>query len=123
MIRALLRRLLGGPKRPVIMGSPVANAMVRDTMAVQGDDGSLPRQVTHFAYPKEETSASRFEVFEFLSQFDLVLSEAAMQNGVIFEHRTDVASAEFDEFTGRMFDELLAMGWEYDGWECPIVKG
>lgn len=123
MLRALLRRLLGGSRKPMIMGSPAANQLVRTEMLNSGDDGKTERLVRHLAQPKTQQSASQFEVFEFLSSFDLVLSETGFQNGIIAEHRSEVASEAFDIFTSLLFDELDAMGWRYDGWECGIVKG
>jgi hypothetical protein len=126
MVLGLLKKLLGGggQKAPLIMGSFVANEAVREQLALHGDDGTAERHVTHYAYPKkDENSASRYEVFEYLAEFDLSLSEAEVGGGIVAEQEREVGSEEFDEFTSRLFDELDAMGWDYDGWECAVVKG
>ena len=123
MIRAFLRRILGEPTTKLVLGSAAANDLVRARMKMRGDDGTEPRRVIHSAKPDQTRNfASQFEVFDFLSTFDLVLSETGFQNGIIFEHDTDVASESFDTFTSRMYDELDAMGWIYEGWEAAFVS-
>lgn len=123
MLRQWLRRMLGARKPPMILGSAAANDLVRQEMAARGDDGSAVRRVQHSARPDHSRGfASQYEVFDFLSSFDLVLSETGFQNGIIFEHDTAVNTEAFDTFTNRMFDELDAMGWIYEGWESAFVK-
>ncbi len=123
MLRGWLRRVLGGSKRQLILGSAAANALVREEMAARGDDGLTPRRVKHQAKPDPSRNfASQYEVFDFLGSFDLVLSETGFQNRIEFEHETEVASEAFDTFTSTMFDELEAMGWIYEGWETAYIK-
>jgi hypothetical protein len=42
---------------------------------------------------------------------------------VVFEHYRSVEPGDFDDFTGELEAWFKAAGWDYDGWECAVVKG
>ena len=101
------------------------NDRVRAALAGYGDDGTLPRHVIHFAYAtrKATADAAAAEAIIRRALAPDVLEPAEVGNGLRFEQTREVASAEFDALTQALEDELAAIGWDYDGWECAVETG
>ena len=99
------------------------NDLVRDQLTAHGDDGVKSRHVIHFAYPLEnaENPAPKADIKAMLDGHDFRFSDAASEDGLVFEHEREVASADFDQLTEDLHQQLLAKGWDYDGWECAVV--
>lgn len=95
---------------------------MRESLAAYGDDGSAVRHVIHFAYPREGADLSlRPQIIAALQDRGFGVSDAKMQNGLVFEHHRSVAPNGFDAFTAELEAWFSAGGWEYDGWECAVV--
>ena len=120
MLGGLLKALFGGGAAP---DNAAGNAGVRAQLAAMGDDGTIPRHVLHYVYPnKKHDSAPREDIAAFLAGFDFdVVRDAEQDGGFVMEQNREVASAEFDAFTGHLTDTLRDMGWDYDGWECAVA--
>ena len=101
------------------------NMAVRDSLAEQGDDGRRPRHVLHYAYPaKKGGSAPKHEIRRILVGIaDVRFTDGPENLGLVFEHTREVASPEFDALTDHFESLLATRGWEYDGWECDVVRG
>jgi hypothetical protein len=99
------------------------NDAVRAELATLGDDGKAIRHVVHFAYPLDGANhSSRSKIVAELRARGFEVKDAAAANGLVFEHYRSVAGEEFDEFTAELKAWFRAAGWDYDGWECGIVK-
>ncbi len=106
----------------VEMGSPAANDAVRAMLASHGDDGSAPRHVLHYAYPKGSTGLeSRPEMISELRGRGLEVKDAAEDDGLVMEHERSVSADDFDTVTQELQDYFDAHDWDYDGWECAVV--
>ena len=110
-----LRRKGDGPPRRR------TNAEARAALAKAGDDGRAPRRVVHAAHPAERgLNAATHEVRRIVTGIaDVRFTETPDMPGVVFEHRREVASSEFDQLCDRIERTLAQRGWLYDGWTCP----
>lgn len=123
MILRLLNSIAARFRKPLELGSPQANKLVLAQIAEQGDDGTEERHVRHFAYPLRGThAANKHDAIELFAEAGLDVSDAQYRGGVMGEHYAAVADAEFDQLTDSLRDEFARMGWEYDGWECAVLK-
>lgn len=123
MITSVLKRLVGLFRKPLVIGSPEANQLVLDHIAKQGDDGRAERHVRHTAYPMRDAQArDRSFVVDVFTEVGLDASEAIIRGGVLGEHYASVATPEFNVLTASLRDTLEELGWEYDGWECAILR-
>ena len=123
MILRLLNSIVVRFRKPLELGSPQANKLVLAQIAEQGDDGTQERHVRHFAYPmRGASSAGRDLAIELLAEAGLDVSETQYRDGVLGEHYAAVANEEFDQLTDSLRDEFARIGWEYDGWECAVLK-
>ena len=123
MILRLLNSFAARFRKPLELGSPKANKLVVAQIAEQGDDGTQERHVRHFAYPlRGPRAVGQDYAVELFADAGLDVSEAQYRGGVIGEHYAAVAEEEFDQLTDSLRDELARMGWEYDGWECAVLK-
>ncbi|SFR48023.1 ribonuclease E inhibitor RraB [Litoreibacter janthinus] len=123
MILRLLNSIAARFRKPLELGSPKANKLVLDQIAEQGDDGTQERHVRHFAYPmRGANAANKHSALELFAEAGLDISEAQYRGGVVGEHYAAVADEEFDQLTDSLRDEFSRMGWEYDGWECAVLK-
>lgn len=43
-------------------------------------------------------------------------------SGLIFSRTTPIAGEKFDRLTATINVMMEDFGWQYDGWETPIVK-
>lgn len=103
-------------------GSMVSNTAVRIQLAAFGDDGTEPRHVLHYAYPEPGNDlATRPAMIAELESRGFEVSDAAAENGLVFEHHRSVAAHDFDEFTEELSAYFKGKGWFYDGWECAVV--
>lgn len=110
-------------RKPLELGSPKANKLVLVQIAEQGDDGTQERHVRHFAYPLRGPNAAGIDnAVELFAEAGLDVSETQYRGGVMGEHYAAVADEEFDQLTDSLRDEFARMGWEYDGWECAVLK-
>ena len=104
-------------------GSKAANDQVRETIREMGDDGKSERHVRHFVYPiPAEKPVPRSEILELMEAIGLEVSDANFHEGLVAEHYAVVASDAFDALTEGLRDEIASRGWEYDGWECAVVR-
>lgn len=111
-------------KKTNVMGTAVANEEVRSRLAALGDDGSAPRHVLHYAYPRQGTGLlQRPAMIDELTKLDLQVSDAASDNGLVMEHHRSVAANDFDAFTAKLSAYFDERGWDYDGWECAVTAG
>ncbi len=127
-----LRTLLGGkadpaPRLDVVEtfdGSKLdqagRNDMVRAQLHQMGDSGQAERHVIHFAYPVKDSAATAAKVTD-THLLPFTVADAA-NGGLRFEETREVASAAFDQITQSLSDALALDGWDYDGWECAVVK-
>lgn len=99
------------------------NAKVRAALAEHGDEGQAVRHVIHFAYPVEGGDAAAKQAARAtilgLGSFDFTETEGSP--GVVFDHQSEVASADFDALTDALETALARDGWKYDGWECAVA--
>ncbi len=104
-----------------VIGEKMLNDMVRAQLAQAGDDGSVPRLVTHFAYPVASAkSNSRRSIKKYLEGLGYSV-ENTTRRGVVFEKTQAISPGPFDELTQSLQQTLLQAGWEYDGWETFLV--
>lgn len=122
MIRSVLSWVFGLFRKPLVLGSPAANALVIAQIAQQGDDGSEERHVRHVAYPGRDQPGGLSFAVDILTEAGLDASEAQYRRGVLGEHYAAVATPEFDQLTEQLRDDFAQLGWEYDGWECAVLK-
>lgn len=118
--------ILGGllRRRPKpVMGSPAANDAVRAKLASFGDTGFAIRHVLHYAYPaKGVDPAVRGDLAERLRVRGFEVSDAAAEGGFVLEQHRPVAPDDFDKVTAELSAWFAERGWDYDGWECAVVK-
>lgn len=124
MIVRLLSSLISRFRKPLEIGSAQANLLVLEQIAEQGDDGLTERHVRHTAYPKRgaQIPAGRDRIVDLFAGVGLGVSETQYRNGILGEHEAAVATEDFNELTDGLRVELERMGWEYDGWECAVLK-
>lgn len=123
MIVSLLNKLVARFRKPLQLGSAAANKLVIHQISAQGDDGRAERHVRHFAYPRGTEPRNRTDAVDLLTEAGLDVSDTQYRGGLLAEHYAAVADAEFDQLTDSLREELARLGWDYDGWECAVLKG
>lgn len=99
------------------------NDAVRTSLANEGDDGAAERTITHYAYPLAGADpARRPAMIVALRSQGFAVRDAASAHGLVMEHKGAVAPEDFDAFTEQLEDWFRALGWDYDGWECAVVR-
>lgn len=124
MLTRLLKKLFGKakPDLAVKLDQAVANEQIRQILRKHGDNGSAVRPVEQFAYPSKSGDGGEASVVEaLLKQFGLTTKPAVQDGGLIAEHESAVAAGDFDLFTTRVAAAIGELGWDYDGWGCPVV--
>ena len=123
MILRLISSIVARFRKPLELGSPKANKLVLVQIAEQGDDGTEERNVRHFAYPMRIPSAAgRDRDVDLFAEVGLDVSDTQYRGGLMGEHYAAVANEDFDQLTDSLRDEFERLGWEYDGWECAVLK-
>jgi hypothetical protein len=99
-------------------GSRLANHNLRGWLARQGDHGSAPRMVLHYAYPRPDAERrARSAVTLELRLRGFTVDDTSLRNGLVFAHETEIASERFDALTAELAELLDGYGWDYDAWE------
>jgi len=124
VISRLLNSLVSKFRKPLLIGSAQANQLVLDQLAEQGDDGTQDRHVRHTTFPLRgvEGVAGRDRIVDLFARIGLDVSETQYRDGILGEHDAAVATEDFNELTDGLRIELAGMGWEYEGWECAVLK-
>jgi hypothetical protein len=123
VILRLLNSIFARFRKPLKLGSAKANQLVLAQIAEQGDDGSEERHVRHFAYPtRSATAAGPDRAVDLFAEAGLEVSETQYRGGLLGEHYAAVATDEFNQLTDSLRDDFERLGWEYDGWECAVLK-
>ena len=101
------------------------NDKVRGALRGMGDDGTRPRHVIHFAYATRKATGETDEAEAIIRRLVApdVIEPTDGSVGFRFEQTREVASDDFDALTQGLEDDLAAIGWEYDGWECAVETG
>lgn len=101
------------------------NDKVRAALQGMGDDGSRPRHVIHYAYATRKATGETDEAEAIIRRHISpdVIEATDDSVGFRFEQTREVASDDFDALTQRLEDELAAIHWDYDGWECAVETG
>ncbi|MEL7258641.1 MAG: ribonuclease E inhibitor RraB [Pseudomonadota bacterium] len=88
-----------------------------------GNDGSIPRHTIHYAYTTTKAAeAAKRLVAQHLQQLGFEVSDTVENDGFKFEATSSVVGQSFDELTEELAKFLQSHDWEYDGWECAVVK-
>lgn len=104
----------------------MADVELVDTLEEHGDDLATPREVRHFVYFEEREDARQYAAACEDDDFASELTEPDEDNesfGVILTHRSAVDLDTISEVTQRLAELAEESDGEYDGWECPLVKG
>jgi hypothetical protein len=130
MLKTLLAKLFGRPAsaapnaEDLLRDQVSNNEAVREQLRSNGDDGSQPREVSHFAYPVsgKEFAEAKVVADALIHDFGMSVKATAADGGLAFDHVAAVASQEFDILTTRLSLRLAASGWTYDGWGCAVAN-
>jgi hypothetical protein len=99
------------------------NDQVRVQLLGHGDDGVVPREVQHWAYPENAgTSPDAAAMIRNLKALGFAAEPAELGKGVTFTHVVPVAGKEFDAITGKLRSFFASKNWSYDGWETVVVR-
>ena len=124
MLGRLLKKIFGQANSELAAkpGEAAANEQVRQMLRKHGDDGSAIRPIDHFAYPSRSGGAAEAGAVESaLKQFGFAVKPAVHDGGLTAQRESAVSAGEFDLFTARVAAALGELGWDYDGWGCPVV--
>ncbi|QDV72630.1 DUF695 domain-containing protein [Botrimarina mediterranea] len=104
----------------------ISDRKLTDRLAQDGDNGTIPRDVSHWAYFKTVESRTKFieqftsDGFSVEQQFSS--DESELQHCVVLTRNHAVDPDNIHTISLRMHDTAADLGGSYDGWETPIVK-
>jgi len=102
----------------------MGNRDVCESLERNGDDLQTPRLIDHCACFPDEISRRRFvnhllaQGFRITDQFET--EDAPPLYGLVFSQLA--VPARIDDYQLPVFDDVVAFGGDYDGWETVIVK-
>jgi len=104
----------------------IEDLRVIEQLENRGDAVSQPRKVEHWAYFKDEASASAFAQWAAGDRFTLAAKPAQKtQDGTyrvrLFHHGT-MQIDDISSHTIALRRKAAELGGEYDGWESPVVE-
>jgi uncharacterized protein (TIGR01619 family) len=101
----------------------IQNEKVRQALLKAGDDGTVARDIDHYAYFKTSFVAHRFAKLMTEQHYTIVEnSDAAGDDGTWLVHfRKMEKPINLDAVTWEMKQQAERLGGSYDGWECPTV--
>ncbi|MGV6801231.1 MAG: ribonuclease E inhibitor RraB [bacterium] len=110
-------------QKPPVINQAVLNDEVRANLEQMGDDGSQERHVVHYAYSNGPMMPDdRAQAEHWLSQMNFRVKNTANGNGLMFETEQAVCGDIFDQQTIKIRAFFEEIGWDYDGWECIVVR-
>jgi hypothetical protein len=92
---------------------------IRKQFLRDGDDGSKPRLVVHFATFKAKAGRDSFDVW--LRSSDYMVDEESNGLSVDFAKITPISPPNFDATVKDLEHRATRFGGEYDGWQCESV--
>ncbi len=102
----------------------INNQLVIYQLQKSGDSLSLPREVFHWAYFKDQAALARYEDFV-LSQGYRVIEKGQTEAGswkLRFSRVDKIDFAGIDEIVLPLWSQAQEYGGEYDGWETSVEK-
>ena len=100
------------------------NDQVRNALLKEGDNGLVPREVQHWAYPAQNGSIAPSSIKAIIADLQSYgfAAERAKNSGVSLRHVTAVKGKKFDEMTMSLRAYFASKGWRYDGWETFVIR-
>lgn len=98
-----------------------ANQQVRDSLAEQGDDGTMPREITHWAYFAADAARDKYQLSVIEAGFTVEEAGAIDKGQFFLRFSHEESPAALDPVTEMLRKMALASGGDYDGWECPVI--
>ncbi len=120
-MRGLWQILQHAMSMPTVPTRP-SNAEIRAELEQQGDHGTTPRPVTHYAYVENEAGdgGSAEALATDLLELGFQIRRCTATT-LIFDAVHAVGLPDFDLITARLEACCAAHGWDYDGWECEAI--
>ncbi|KXK49259.1 MAG: Regulator of ribonuclease activity B [Chlorobi bacterium OLB5] len=105
----------------------IMNRHIVQNMKEHGDNGSLPREVNHFIYFKEEAGRKNFadEAVKMgyeIASMHIVDDSKEFPLSLIIKRYEPVKYDEVNDTTSLLYDMAEDNGGRYDGWETMIVQ-
>lgn len=105
----------------------IQNRRVCDVLERDGDALKMPRPIDHYAYFKTAAQADAFAEAALAMDFEIKgrgePSDTHDEYGVHLMREDTPSLERIDDITLPLFELAQTHEGEYDGWECPIVKG
>ena len=106
------------------VSSKKKNDELRAALTVRGDKLDVERPVLFWASPRTKgkvVEVARLKV-DLANSGYFDFDENTETGGVRFKKRTRLNTMVFDKMTANLNDFLFEYGWDYGGWESPVVK-
>ncbi len=99
-------------------GQIAGNHNIIENITELGDDGSEPREVMHWIFPSDQTNIA--EICKALAARGYKI-EGSDGDRIRFSNLSDVLRETVDRETMEISKLCQQYGFEYDGWETPVV--
>jgi hypothetical protein len=102
----------------------IQDLRVIQALAEQGDDGTTPRSIDHWAYFPSQIAAERFSHWAQEQGYGSLATDIADDGKfrVRFAHEGTVRLGNITSHTIKLRRKASEVGGEYDGWETPVCK-
>ncbi len=95
------------------------NETILATLAENGDDGSEPRPVSHWAYGSDASSVT--ELADRLETHGYVIEEQTLEK-IVFSRLSILSEDQSKKETTKLVELCEQFGCNYDGWETMVVR-
>jgi hypothetical protein len=100
------------------------NQKVLRALIENGDQLDRPREIDHWVFFDDQDAADAFASGLASEGFTLRGTPAPLEDGgpISVQFWREDAPREIDGITQALSEQARALGGDYDGWECPIIR-